>query len=471
MQAFSKLAATLLFTGMTIATASCGQSEVPILRKDAGRLGEVHILTPKDAADNFPVVLIVPAIDAEAIAIAQHTAAAGHSVVIVDWSLTNKATEVTKEDCHFLIGDLEGFVQSYQTTQAYPQYVPPVLIGLGEGADVAYALFAQAPSLAIAGAVGIGRTGTLESRVPFCNETSEVATASKSQTYGPSANALSWWRSVVTETDKAEIDFAGASGGGSTKDANTIVVSSSSTEMQKIDAAISAAQRIVTQNAQAPLTDLPLTPLKSTLPGDVLAIIISGDGGWRELDRQIGFELAKGDVSVVGVDSLHYFWKTKSPQTIADDLTRIVVYYSALWNTKHVVLIGYSFGADIMPAAVAHMSNAMRERIDQISLLGMSDTADYEIHVSGWLGVPPKGEPVEPDARKLDLTRVQCFYGLEEEVSFCRSPRMKSAEVFGIAGGHHFDGNYSHLADLIQTGLKKRLSAESGTNSTQETEH
>jgi type IV secretory pathway VirJ component len=220
----------------------------------------------------------------------------------------------------------------------------------------------------------------------------------------------------------------------------------------------------VTLNAETPLTDLPLTPLKSALPGDVLAIIISGDGGWRDLDQQIGFELAKGNISVVGVDSLHYFWQAKSPQSIADDLTRIADHFSALWNTRHLLLIGYSFGADIMPAAVVHMSPAMRARIDQISLLGMSDTADYEIHVTGWIGIQPKGEPVAPDARKLDMSRVQCFYGTEEENSFCRSPVMQAAERFGIAGGHHFDGNYPHLAALIEAGLDKRLAAASAAS-------
>lgn len=471
MQVLSNLAKLLLCFGLTTGMGSCGRAETPISTEDGGRLGEVQILAPADAANHVPVVLVVQSVDADTTAIAQHVAAKGHSVVVIDWSLAEKTSDATDENCHFLIGDLERFVQSYQTTQAYPRYVPPVLVGIGEGADVAYALLAQAPSLAISGAVGIGRTGKLKSRIPFCNMASEAPMDANSQSYGPSANTMGWWRSLVATSDKAEIAFAAASSGGSASQPNTIVLASGSSEMEKVDAAITVAQNIAIQDAQAPLTDLPLTPLKSAVPGDVLAIIISGDGGWRDLDRQLGFELAKGSVSVVGVDSLHYFWQAKSPQTIADDLTRIVDYYSQLWNTKHVLLIGYSFGADIMPAAVDHMSDGMRSRIDQISLLGMGDTADYEIHVTGWLGVQPKGNPVEPDARKLDLSRVQCFYGLEEDVSFCRSPLMQSAEVFGIAGGHHFDGNYQHLADLILAGLKKRLADDSSATSNQKTEH
>ena len=445
--------------------ASCGQADVAVAKVDGGRLGMVSLLTPDNASGTYPVVLIVEKADESSNLHARQIAAAGHSVIVLDWSVASAAASAANEPCHFLVGDLEGFIQQTQTKLAYPKYVPPVVIGIGEGADAAYALLAQAPSLAIAGAIGIGRTGKLQVKGSFCNEVSEVRLDQAAETYGPKEDTNGWWRSVVDSSEVAEIDFAKASSGGTAKHPNTVIVTKQADQTERIEAALAAASSIVSKDATAPLVDLPLTPLKSDKPSDVLAIIISGDGGWRDLDRQIGYELVTRDISVVGVDSLHYFWQTKSPQQIANDLTRIIDYYGKAWGTKHVVLIGYSFGADIMPSAVDHLSAETRASIVQISLLGMSDVADYEIHVSGWLGVQPKGEPLEPDAAKLDMARVQCFYGKQEEVTFCTSSTMKPAEVYGLSGGHHFDGDYTKLADLIVSGLKKRLAGSAANSS------
>ena len=55
---------------------------------------------------------------------------------------------------------------------------------------------------------------------------------------------------------------------------------------------------------------------------DMLAIVISGDGGWRDLDQTIARDLRGRGVSVVGIDSLRYFWTRKSPTQTAHDLAR-----------------------------------------------------------------------------------------------------------------------------------------------------
>ena len=50
------------------------------------------------------------------------------------------------------------------------------------------------------------------------------------------------------------------------------------------------------------LRDLPLTELPSKQPGPLMAVIYSGDGGWRDLDKEIGEHLADEGVPVVGAD-------------------------------------------------------------------------------------------------------------------------------------------------------------------------
>ncbi|MGO8506745.1 AcvB/VirJ family lysyl-phosphatidylglycerol hydrolase, partial [Rhizobium leguminosarum] len=55
-------------------------------------------------------------------------------------------------------------------------------------------------------------------------------------------------------------------------------------------------------------------------------------------------------IPVVGVDSLHYFWKERKPEETAADLSKIIDFYSKQWKVKHVLLVGYYFGADVVPA-------------------------------------------------------------------------------------------------------------------------
>jgi type IV secretory pathway VirJ component len=80
----------------------------------------------------------------------------------------------------------------------------------------------------------------------------------------------------------------------------------------------------------------------------LLAIVISGDGGWRDLDRTIAEKLRSQGVSVVGWDSLRYFWSRKTPAQVARDLGAVIDTYTARWGASKVALVGYSFGAGVL---------------------------------------------------------------------------------------------------------------------------
>ena len=71
------------------------------------------------------------------------------------------------------------------------------------------------------------------------------------------------------------------------------------------------------RTAASSVGGLPLVELPAKGPGDLLAVFYSGDGGWRDLDKKIGGILAAHGIATIGVDSLRYFWKEKSPQQIA----------------------------------------------------------------------------------------------------------------------------------------------------------
>jgi type IV secretory pathway VirJ component len=124
-----------------------------------------------------------------------------------------------------------------------------------------------------------------------------------------------------------------------------------------------------------------------------------------------------------------------------------------------LALIGYSFGADVIPFAYNRLPAS--DHVVLIALLGLSKSADFEISVRGWLGEPPGPDalPVLPQATKIPPQLIQCFYGQRETDTACPQLAQLGAETFRRNGAHHYDGNYRALADAILAGFKKRATA------------
>nr|WP_277905324.1 AcvB/VirJ family lysyl-phosphatidylglycerol hydrolase [Pararhodospirillum photometricum] len=119
------------------------------------------------------------------------------------------------------------------------------------------------------------------------------------------------------------------------------------------------------------------------------------------------------------------------------------------------MLVGYSFGADVLPATFAALSEADRARVVRLSLLALSPVGDFEISLSGWMGRrPPQGIPTLPDLEGVAPGMIQCAYGEDEAAeSACPALEQRGADVLRTTGGHHFDGDYGRLARWILKGI------------------
>jgi len=179
-------------------------------------------------------------------------------------------------------------------------------------------------------------------------------------------------------------------------------------------------------------------------------VLLSGDGGWAGLDKNVAAALAARGVDVVGVDSLRYFWSKRTPAGLSGDVDRIVRYYAAQWRKSGVLLVGYSQGADVLPFAVNRLPEATRALVRYSVLMGLGQDASFEFHVGNWLGSDDdEALPIRPEAAKLDPRRTLCIYGADEKDSLCPQLAPASVEALQMPGGHHFDGAYDSLAATI----------------------
>lgn len=201
---------------------------------------------------------------------------------------------------------------------------------------------------------------------------------------------------------------------------------------------------------------MPLIEVPADKPGDTVTLFYSGDGGWRDLDRDVAAQLAQRGLPVVGIDALRYFWQHKSPDQGAADLSRLMQTYRQKWGAKHFVLIGFSFGADTLPAFYNRLPSADQQQVDSIILLALARSGSFEIEVQGWLGKAGAEAPIGPELLKLPSAKVLCIYGEEEgPESGCTLPGAPG-EIVRLPGGHHYDGDYPALAERLKAGILKR---------------
>ncbi len=438
------------------AVAAC-QPRVSERIFQGGRLGMVSLFTPGRTPDAFVFVFSdLQGWDAGYADAARRLAAMGAVVVGVDLPQYLQNLAASNDGCHYVIAEIEDMSKRLQREFHFAGYQSPVLAGIGPGGTLAYAALAQSPAATIAGAISVDPVPTLRTTVPLCAGAPAKAAADGGFEYSAQPKLNGWWR--VSGAAPLSSVFAPV-----VEQSSGIVADIRGEPLDRLVALVRAA--LPSPPPTAPtnaLAQLPLAELPALQPGPTMAVIYSGDGGWRDIDKQVGEVLARRNTPVVGVDSLRYFWRAKTPAEIASDLSQIIHHYGVEWRTENVVLIGYSFGAGILPFALNRLPPEDRARVVQVSLLGLEPRADFEVKLSGWLGAEPgSGAPaVLPEILRQPLGLFQCVYGEQEPDTLCTAPELAAAELIRTSGGHHFGGDYAALAEKILDGAARRLKAK-----------
>jgi type IV secretory pathway VirJ component len=200
-----------------------------------------------------------------------------------------------------------------------------------------------------------------------------------------------------------------------------------------------------------------VVPPPPTAAGDAFAIFLSGDGGWAALDREVSRRLTDKGLPVIGWNSRAYYWKRKTPEAAGAALGRIIATFAAEWKRPHVVLVGYSRGADVLPFLVDHLPGETRAAIRRVVLLGPGPAIDFEFHLTDWVHDPdPKTAlPVVPEIETMVAAGVPTLIVCARDDS--RSPTAELTEhvpgVVVVDGDHHFDRAYDRLAGIVLDGL------------------
>jgi type IV secretory pathway VirJ component len=430
-----------------------------------GRFGTVHLY--RSSANPASVVLFVSGDggwNKGVVDMAKSLAQLDALVIGIDIIHYLKQLDSSKGECSYPAGDFEALSQYIQKRLDLPTYTIPTLVGYSSGATLVYALIVQAPTNTFLGAMSLGFCPDLEITKPFCKgQGLEFGPGPKNKgfSFKPCPTLKTPWvvlQGTIDQVCDNSVVDAYCKGMPNTDVIDLPKVghgfSVPRNWLPQFEAAFTKIQR-ETQIDRVPkegeLKGLPLVEVPAIgKEKNFLAVIISGDGGWASIDRQIGDQFAAEGVPVVGLNALKYFWNRRTPEEASGDLNRIIRYYLDKWQKQSVILVGYSRGADVLPFMANRLSHETLARVNLIALLAPEKMVDFQFHLTDWLGGSHKTDmPTLPEVEKLKGTKVLCFCGGDEKESLCLALDSSLARTTILKGGHHFDGDYASIGKAI----------------------
>ncbi len=410
--------------------------------------------------------------------------------------------------------DLEALGQAVEKRYGYTTLVPPILIGYSSGATLVYAALVQAPPKTFGGAVSLGFCPDLIVNMPICKGnglTWKRDPEGKGVDFQPSQSLEVPWialqgdidkictpedtRTYVSEVPHGELvwlhkvghgfsvpknwmpefkdSYARVVGGvraerGRTGDAGSGDAAPPAKPSGKRSKSRHTAPPSSTEAALVPPDPALRLPLIEVEPpvaapdgGARMAVLLSGDTGWRAADRRLAESLAARGIPVVGWSSLRYFlFHTRGPDEGAHDLESVLRHYLAAWHAEEALVIGYSFGADVLPFFVNRLPEDLRDRIPLVALIGPDRRADFRLTLVDFFGGDGRdAREVLPEVEKLDGKPVLCSYGERETGSLCRQLAPGLARVVERPGGHRLAPAAARVAQSIAEALDRADSA------------
>ncbi len=184
-----------------------------------------------------------------------------------------------------------------------------------------------------------------------------------------------------------------------------------------------------------------------------LIVHITGDGGWRGFDIKMGKEYEADSLSYIALNSFSYFWKTKTPEELSNDMVPIIRHYLDIWKKKSIVMVGFSFGAEVMPFLYNRLPADLKSEVKLIVLLSPAASSDFTIHFSDMMGIHHDYDyNVVKETQKINSVPILVIQGEKEDPVFPLKNPQPNLKVELIKGGHDFTD-----ADTVNNLILKEL--------------
>lgn len=183
---------------------------------------------------------------------------------------------------------------------------------------------------------------------------------------------------------------------------------------------------------------------------DVAALLFSGDMGFRVgMGPGVSARLAEAGLPVIGVSSMIEFRERHTPVQIGTFVANAIRHALAVTGAQRLVLVGQSFGSDMLHIGLERLPADLRARIALVLLVVPTDTVYYRISPGEMLEWSKPDADALATARKLDWVPTLCVQGVEETNSLCPLLTQANVERVALPGGHGLHHDVDRLSDVL----------------------
>ncbi|MBB3858798.1 type IV secretory pathway VirJ component [Novosphingobium hassiacum] len=186
---------------------------------------------------------------------------------------------------------------------------------------------------------------------------------------------------------------------------------------------------------------------------DIAAVFLSGDMGLRlGMSKDIARGLAARGYPVTGISSPVAFSKHLD-RAQTDAVVTDAIEDALARGARKVVLIGQSFGADILATVVPGLPLRLRSQVAGVVLVVPSNNVHFRADPSGiaYLGTPD-ARPARALAR-MEWTRLTCVHGADEAASLCGMLGHGTARDVPLPGDHYLHHDAPRVVNAIVSAI------------------
>jgi len=187
----------------------------------------------------------------------------------------------------------------------------------------------------------------------------------------------------------------------------------------------------------------------------VVAVMLSGDIGFGGgMSASVASAFADRGVMVLGVSSPVVFAHRRTQDEAVAIVSQAVRTALKISGASRVVLVGQSYGADIVATVTPHLSSDLMAHIDAVDLMVPGRNVYFRADPSGFAYLFDADAHPAPALNTWRGPPLICIYGKLESDSLC--PQLTHASrVIGLPGNHHLQHDPLPLIHAVMGALHR----------------
>lgn len=190
------------------------------------------------------------------------------------------------------------------------------------------------------------------------------------------------------------------------------------------------------------------------VPPRTVAVLFSGDMGLHVgMGPRIAGRLAADGVPVFAASSLAEFRRRHTPDETRAFVAATVRRGLAYAHADRAILIGQSFGADMLQVGATGLPDDLRRKVQMVALVVPGDTVIFRASPAELFDWVRPDAWALPTARRLTWAPAICIYGREETSSLCPRLSLPNMQRVALPGPHSL--NHDH--DALYAVLRRKI--------------